>query len=291
MATLLVGFDSAWTCTNSGALVGVLRLDDGTFHELGPPKTVNYCEAQDVILNWQAELVPISTVILLDQPTVVENSTGQRTVEKIVCPTVSRRRGGMQPANTSRKEMFGRDAPIWPFLKRFGGPANPVEPVGDTHVIETYPVLTLIALLWTLPDTLPDRRPKGRLPKYNPERRKTFSICDWQWVCRRASSAFRERGLMEIVRWVDDAAGKISPRKCDQDKLDGCLCLLVALYLVERRDCLMVGSRQCGYIVVPDGAELREELDARCKQIDRVPSKWVTRFRWRKLRYAQSDDP
>ena len=33
MTTLLVGFDSAWTPTNSGALVGVLHLDDGTFHE------------------------------------------------------------------------------------------------------------------------------------------------------------------------------------------------------------------------------------------------------------------
>src|SRR5216683_3626611 len=102
MATLLVGFDSAWTRTNSGALVGVLRLDDGTFHELGPPQVVNYSEAQDVILKWQAERVPISTIILLDQPTIVANLMGQRTVEKIVCPTVSRRRGGMQPANISR---------------------------------------------------------------------------------------------------------------------------------------------------------------------------------------------
>jgi len=248
MATLLVGFDSAWTRTNSGALVGVLLLDDGTFHELGPPQIVNYPQAQAVILKWQAEWVPMSTIILLDQPTIVENPAGQRIVENIVGATVSRRRGGMQPANTSRKEMFGRDAPIWPFLSRFGGPAHPQEPVGDTHVIETYPVLTLIALLWTLPDI----RPKGRLPKYNPKQRKTFSISDWQTVCGLVSSAFRERGLMEIVRWLDDAAGKSSPRKSDQDGLDGCLCLLVALFLVERKDCLMVGDRQTGYIVVPD---------------------------------------
>ena len=205
MATLLVGFDSAWTRANSGALVGALLLDDGTFHEFGPPQIVNYPEAQDVILKWRAERVPTSTIILLDQPTIVENPAGQRCVENIVGSTVSRRGGGMQPANTSRKEMFGRDAPIWPFLNTFGGPANPMEPVGDTHVIETYPVLTLIALLWTLRE--------GRLPKYNPERRKTFSISDWQRVCELASSAFRERELMEIVRWIEDAAAKISPRK------------------------------------------------------------------------------
>jgi predicted RNase H-like nuclease len=276
MATLLVGFDSAWTRTNSGALVGVLLLDDGTFHELGLPQMVDYPQAQAVILKWQTERAPISTIILLDQPTIVENSTGQRIVENILGPTVSRRRGGMQPANTSRKEMFGKGAPIWPFLIRFGGPANPLEPVGDTHVIETYPVLTLIALLWTLPDT----RPQGRLPKYNPERRKTFSISDWQRVCGLASSAFRERGLMEIVRWIDDAAAKTSPLKTDQDGLDGCLCLLVALYLVERKDCLMVGNRQTGYIVVPDRAELREELVARCNETGRAPSELVRPFRW-----------
>ena len=42
MTTLLVGFDSAWTPNNSGALIGVLRLDDGTFRELGPPLIVDY---------------------------------------------------------------------------------------------------------------------------------------------------------------------------------------------------------------------------------------------------------
>ena len=279
-ATLLVGFDSAWTCTNSGALVGVLRLDDGTFQELGPPQRVNYCEAQEVILSWQSERALISTIILLDQPTIVENLTGQRLVEKIVCPAVSRRRGGMQPANTSREKMFGSDAPIWPFLKRFGGPANPLQPVGDAHVIETYPVLTLIALRWTLPD-IRSKRSKVRLPKYNPARGKTFSCNDWKLVCGLASSAFRERGLMGIVRWLDDAGRKTSPRKEDQDKLDGCLCLLVALYLAERKDCLMVGNRQSGYIVVPDCAELREELEARCKQIDPTPTECVTKFLWK----------
>ena len=78
MATLLVGFDSAWTRANSGALVGALLLDDGTFHEFGPPQIVDYPQAQDAILKWQAERVPTSTIILLDQPTIVENPAGQR---------------------------------------------------------------------------------------------------------------------------------------------------------------------------------------------------------------------
>lgn len=274
MSILLVGFDSAWTPTNAGALVGVLRLNEGIFQELGPPQIVDYPQAKRVILNWQRVKAPTATIVLLDQPAIVENPTGQRPVDNIVSSAVGRRRGGMQPANTSKKEMFGRDAPIWPFLTWFGGPADPLEPVADTRVIETYPVLAIIALLWTLPDN----RPAGRLPKYNPKG-KNFSISDWRHVCGLASGAFCERGIAEIVRWIKDATRKTPPRKSDQDGLDACLCLLVALYLAERKDCLMVGDRQTGYIVVPCSAELREELNARCDQTGRAPSEWVRAFR------------
>ena len=49
MTTLLVRFDSAWTAHNSGALASVLRRDDGTFHDLGPPVVVNYAQAERVV--------------------------------------------------------------------------------------------------------------------------------------------------------------------------------------------------------------------------------------------------
>ena len=275
MTTLLVGFDSAWTLTNSGALIGVLHHDDGTFQELGPSRMARYDEAEAVILQWQAEQTPTATIVLLDQPTIVNNAAGQRPVENIVASPVSRRYGGMQPANTAKEEMFGKDALMWPFLTRFGGPADPLEPVAGTRVFETYPVLAMIALGWTLPDS----RTTGRLPKYNPERRKTFSTSDWQHVCGLLSEAFRERGLTGIVRWIDGATANSSPRKSDQDRLDACLCLLVALYLAERKDCLMVGDRQTGYIVVPNGDALRSELETRCRETSREPSQWVRVFR------------
>ena len=275
MRTLLVGFDSAWTPNNSGSLIGVLRMDDGTFRELGPPLIVDYPQAEGIILRWQTELVPTATIVLLDQPTIVNNAAGQRPVENIVASAVSLRYGGMQPANTSREDMFGTMAPMWKFLARFGGPADPLEPVADTRVFETYPVLAMIALLWTLPDS----RPAGRLPKYNPERKKTFSISDWQHVCGLASTAFHERGLMEIAQWLDVAARNASPRKSDQDGLDARLCLLVALYLAERKDCLMVGDRKTGYIVVPYGGGILSELQTRCDRTGRSPSEWVRVFR------------
>ena|SRR5687768_1773935 len=103
MPTLLVGFDAAWTRNNSGALAGVLHLDDGTFHDLGPPQIVDYCKAECVIVGWQAEYVTAATIILLDQPTIVKNDKGQRPVENIVASPVSLRYGGMQPANTAKK--------------------------------------------------------------------------------------------------------------------------------------------------------------------------------------------
>lgn len=242
MTTLLVGFDSAWTPTNSGALVGALHFEDGTLQGLGAPQIVDYREAEDVILKWQADQELTATIVLLDQPTIVNNAMHQRPVENIVGSAVGLRYGGMQPANTSKEEMFGKEAPVWPFLTRFGGPADPLEPIADTRVFETYPVLAMIALGWMLPDS----RRAGRLPKYNPERKKTFSILDWRHVCDKASGSFHGRGLADIVRWIDAAARSTSPRKSDQDGLDSCLCLLVALYLAERKDCLMVGDLHTG---------------------------------------------
>jgi predicted RNase H-like nuclease len=274
LTTLLVGFDSAWTSTNAGAIVAVLDLHDGSYKELGPPRIVDYPQAEDIILKWQSEFKPVATIVLLDQPTIVKNPAGQRPVENIVASAVSLRYGGMQPANTSREEMFGTRAPMWPFLTRFGGPANPMGPATGVRVFETYPVLALISLLWTLPCS----RIAGRLPKYNPGRRKTFSSSDWQFVCKRTSDELCGRGLTEIVRWIDDAARKPCPRKCDQDGVDACLCLLVALYLAEQKDCLLVGDSQTGYIVVPHDAGLRAELETRCNKTGRAPSEWVRVF-------------
>jgi predicted RNase H-like nuclease len=136
-------------------------------------------------------------------------------------------------------------------------------------------VLAMIALGWMQPDS----RPEGRLPKYNPKRKRTFLISDWQHVCERASGAFRGPGLVDIARWIVAAAQNTSPCKSDQDGLDACLCLLVAIYLAERKDCLMVGDLHTGYIVLPYGAELRAELDARCSKTGLVPSEWVRRFK------------
>lgn len=272
VASLLVGFDSAWTATNSGALVGVLVRNDGTLQELGLPAIVDYPKAEHIILEWQEEYSPTSTIVLLDQPTIVKNALGQRPVEHIVSSIVSRRYGGMQPANTGKREMFGIEAPLWPFLSKFGGAADPSVQSRGSQVFETYPVLVLISLGWTLTDS---RRATGRLPKYNPARAQTFSRSDWEHVCFRVRDSVLQYGLNEIGGWVGRIAGIESPRKADQDRLDACLCLLAALHAAEGKECLVVGDQETGHILVPYSGSLCAELELRCQKTRRTPSDWV----------------
>mgnify|MGYP003576299317 CR=1 FL=1 len=272
MTTLLVGFDSAWTPGKRGAITAALRRGDGSFQEVVIPQAADFPQAQAAILGWQAQHRPQSTIILIDQPTIVANGSGQRPVENVVSASVSRRRGGMQPANTARAEMFGHEAPIWRFLGHFGGAANPLVTAPQTvSVLETYPVLALIALGWLREDA----RPSGRLPKYNPERKKTFSIQDWRYVCHAAAVFLSAVGLAETGAWIEEIGLKDKPNKSDQDRLDACLCLLVAIHVAEGRNCLMVGDVESGYIMAPHCPNLRTELNGRCIASGKDPSLWV----------------
>jgi predicted RNase H-like nuclease len=183
----------------------------------------------------------------------------------------------MQPTSKSKTERFGEGAPVWGFIDTFGGAGDPLaSPSADAVVYETYPVLTIISQGWSLKDS----RPKGRIPKYNPEKRK--AIWDWLEVCENTSAAFLERGLgeSEIFRWIKDVGTEEKPKKSDQDKLDACLCLVVALDLAERKDCLMVGEMESGYMVVPYIDEvLQKELEERCVATGRKRSEWVHKFK------------
>lgn len=272
MTRLIVGFDSAWTRTNAGAIVGALLQGDGALRELGEPTLVDYDEALDVVSTWQLVHGPSSTLVLLDQPTIVTNHTGQRPVERIVCSIVGRRRGGMQPANRGRGDMFGPEAPLWEFLTRTGAVVNPFAESASIQVLETYPVLAMIALGWTLFDS---DRPTGRLPKYNPGRRKTFSIADWAHVCRTTAAGLAAAGAPELAGWAATATNCTTPTKHRQDQLDACICFLVALHLARGGEGLFVGCPNTGCIVVPQSDSLRAELIARCLELRLDPDAWV----------------
>lgn len=277
MTTLLVGFDSAWSVTNSGALVAVVKHPDGCLFELDSPIPASFPEASEIILAWQTKHSVKRTLILIDQPTIVTNSTGQRPVENIVSSVVSRRYGGMQPANTGKDGLFGRAAPIWAFLTKFGRVGDPFQTDRSTQVFETYPVLSIIANTWTLPDL----KRGQRLPKYNPANRRKFCDDDWTYLCDFIISALERYHLGGLARWVTERREPSSrrPRKTDQDGLDACICLLTALDLADRKPGLMVGDIHSGYIIVPDNAILRKELSERCNKTQRASSEWIRTFR------------
>ncbi len=275
MTKLIIGFDSAWTKKKSGALAGVLLEPNLSVHEVGAPTIANYTEAAALIQCWQSQYNPEKTIILLDQPTIVNNPSGQRPVENIVSSPISRRYGGAQPANQGKTEMFGAAAPVWPFLSQFGGAANILTPNGaNTQVYETYPVLALIALGWLLPD----QRQTGRLPKYNPVNRNKFSTNDWLFLRGKLVEEFQRYGLAETAHWLNGVANLAKPKKHDQDQLDACLCLLVGLKLAHNERCLLVGEQASGYMLVPYGEELVQELKARCLETKRAPEQWIRPF-------------
>jgi predicted RNase H-like nuclease len=276
VTTLVIGFDSAWTPGNTGGIVAALRTPDGEIQSLGEPEVVNYAQAAERVDKWQREHRPAATLIMLDQPTIVRNEKGQRPVEAVVSSPVSRRRGGVQPANTGREEMFGQSAPLWSFLQQFGGAADPLALTGSTWVFETYPVLAMIAMDWVLPDS----RPAGCLPKYNPQRRKTFRLVDWAYVCGATADRLENVAATELAPLVSKYGERDTPpSKGLQDRLDACICLAVGLELAAGGEGLLVGNVDTGYMVVPYSSSLETELTERCQNLGRPPGDWVRRFR------------
>jgi len=274
MKTLIVGFDSAWTRNKSGALVGVLHSDCRVFQELGSPHVADFKDAHRIISGWKKQHKPGKTIVMLDQPTIVRNAEGQRPVENIVASPVSLRYGGVQPANTKKDEMFGDAAPVWEFLSHYGDSANPFLPSLGTFVLETYPVLSIIALGWTLIDS----RKTGRLPKYNPERGKTFSTLDWSHICQSVASELRKFELHDLSQWAETLKSSDKPRKRDQDGIDACICLITGLHLADGKQCIMVGDTNSGYMIVPFTDALYQELVIRCEKTGCISAEWVQPF-------------
>lgn len=270
---LLVGFDSAWTAGNTGGLVGLLFQDDGQYKSFGPPIQVNFQDAEVIIHGWRAQYPSYQALVLVDQPLVVKNESGQREVESIVGSSVSLRYGGMQPANKRRMGMFDDEAPLWKFTENSGNSLGVASLNSSCCLIETYPVLILIALELVRTDL----RPKGRLPKYNPTR-KTFQQDDWNYLCAKMADYFDKPDGCEINTWLLNQIGK-KPRKRDQDGLDACICLVAAMHLARRKMCLQIGSAESGEIVVPYLETLDTELRERCTQINKNPAEWVRVFR------------
>lgn len=265
--TLLVGFDSAWSNENSGSLTAALMADDNDItKEDSQPASLD--EAILLIQKWQSDWNPERTIIAIDQPIVVSNTSGQRPVENIVSSIVGKHRGGVQPSSTS-KSYFSQDAPIWKFVDAFGGASDPTVLSKPTSLIETYPTLHQIAMGYTLPT----ETEKRRLPKYNPKS-TNFSRSDWKHVCSKLREDLEEIGFVTSSKKIKALGENTAPSKSDQDLVDSCFCLLTA-HSVATGKAMSVGTVKSGYMVVPHNKEVLDKLKQRCIAKERDPSKFL----------------
>lgn len=104
----------------------------------------------------------------------------------------------------------------------------------------------------------------GRLaaPRYNPARRRTFRPAAWTDVAETAAGQAAAFACHEMADWCRAVAKIERPSKADQDRLDACLCALVALGWRRRpRDqSILLGDLSAGYMVLPASPDLRARL-------------------------------
>jgi predicted RNase H-like nuclease len=260
---IYIGFDSAWTDnpTAPGAIcaVGIENGHPARFHT---PELVSFDQALTFIQKIRSDSG--ATLVALDQPTVVPNSTGMRPVERVAASLISWLGGGVQPANRKRVGMFCNASPIWGFLTTLGAVEDPEQArlAGDgLYLMEVFPALALASLGAGF---------FGRLqgPRYNPRRVNTFRISDWGRVATAAAQEAHLLGCEELAEWCRDAGKIPQPQKADQDKLDSALCVLIALHwrLHPRETSLLLGDLSSGYMVLPASPKVREYLTVRARQ-------------------------
>lgn len=260
----LIGFDSAWTDNRKApGAICALSLADGASATFHPPRLATFDDALRFIDTVRSP--DGATLIALDQPTIVPNLKSMRPVEKVAASLISWLGGGVQPSNRGKVGMFCDASPIWAFLSNLGATEDPElarTATSGTHVMEVFPALALPSL---------DAQFFSRLggPRYNPGRKKTFRLEDWQKVARAAETQFLSFDVSEAAEWCAIEAEREKPTKADQDRLDAMLCLLVAMHwrLGNRDGCMMLGDLKTGYMIFPASWAVRERLGARASRL------------------------
>lgn len=253
----IIGFDSAWTDNpNAPGAVCIIRIDGSGSRTLVPPSLVSFDQALMMV---DAETAPLR-IVALDQPTIVPNMTGMRPVDRVAASLISWLGGGVQPANRSKIGMFDDAAPVWRFKERLGAVEDPEtsrNAAAGLFLMEVFPALALPSL---------DPSFFGRLlgPRYNPARRKTFTVTGWHGVIGVVRRIAVEDEVVGLMEWADTLSTIATPRKADQDKLDAVLCALIGLHwrTAPRRASIMIGDRNAGYMIAPATADVRARLEA-----------------------------
>ena len=255
MREAFVGFDSAWAGKAPGGIAWATFEGDrlAAFTE---PKLARFDEAARIIETLRSECDYV--LVAVDQPTLVPNETGSRPVDRIARCLISKLGSGVQPANRGRGAFFGSNAPIWRFLERLGACENPPAARTSTHglhLLEVFPALAL-------PSLQPEILKRRRAARYNPTKR-TFSCDDWRLVAGCIRCRASALGMAPLSHWAGQQIGLAVPIKCDQDRLDAAICLVVALEWrrAPRDRVAVIGDGRKGYMVTPVSPETREILE------------------------------
>jgi predicted RNase H-like nuclease len=262
VTTCIVGFDSAWTDNpkSPGAICALTVARSGVA-SFTAPRLATFDQALEFIRT-ETTSSDVS-IVALDQPTIVPNLTSLRPVDRVAGSLVGYTGGGVQPANRSKKNMFGDDAPVWRFLDGLGATQDPERSrTANTglHLLEVFPALSLPAF---------DARFNGyrKGPKYNPGNKRTFQISDWHNVLDTVDGYARNTHLGGIEAWARGIKRRTTerpPQKADQDMLDSVLCCLIGYNwrIAPRASSIMLGDLESGYMVAPTEAGTRSRLTA-----------------------------
>jgi len=254
---IYIGFDSAWADNPKapGAICAV-GIKDGVPVQFHDPRLVSFDQALKFIQGVRSDNG--TTLVALDQPTLVPNLTGMRPVERVAAALVSWLGGGVQPANRGKVGMFCDASPIWRFLTALGAVEDPEgarAAVDGLYLMEVFPALALASMGAGF---------FGRLsgPRYNPDRRKIFRTADWVRVSEAAALEGAALGCEELAGWCRGIGRVTQPKKAHQDMLDSALCVLIALHwrLRPREASLLIGDLSTGYMVLPASPEVRAYL-------------------------------
>jgi hypothetical protein len=153
--------------------------------------------------------------------------------------------------------MFGEGAPIWSFLDGVGAIQNPInarDAAAGRFLMEVFPALALPAMV-------PAIWQRRRAAKYNPVAKKSDPN-DWRMVASGVATFVRGLDPGALADWAEEQASRDAPRKADQDRLDGAICLAIAL--AWRRgpcvDTLQIGDERAGYMATIVSAQTRAVL-------------------------------
>lgn len=258
-STIIFGFDSAWTDSpKAPGAICAITFDEIANADFIEPRLVSFAGALDFI-ETQRRGYAVS-LVALDQPTIVPNTTGSRPVDKVAASLVSFIGGGVQPANRSKIGMFCDDSPIWQFLSSLCATEAPMEAksaAAGHFVVEVFPALALPALH-------PDFAKRLGAPKYNPQNHSKFRIKDWQAVAQTITAIAKQLGINGLASWAEAKASLPQPQKADQDKLDASLCALIGLiWRGGPTDAsAMIGDIDAGYMITPISDATKRRLEA-----------------------------